>query len=724
MRADRASRDESTTEPVWTTALRALVHVAAAAAFVGPTATVSGTVASSVGALAGVLVARKLASGPLRLPIVLALAATGLALAAGLHGVLSDAAWLARLTGPALALRIAEASLLLPATTAVCAALRVSSARVPVVGVIETVALVGATSSLLAAHRGGAIHRPFAIADPIRTAGGDPTFAIVLIGAIAVALSVLALVTEQRAGRALLHLGAIGALLASIVGTTRLLGPPSPPPSGEGLGLRGQGRESDAREGSDADREREQEDLAFRDEYRNEGAQAPVAVVLFHDEYEPPSGIYYFRQGAFSEYNGVRLVRTSRADVDQDVASGFPVRPYELRAAPASGAWRAQVRTTVGLLADHLRPFGLEAPVRLEPARNPDPRRFERVYRVHSAALLADATALLDAPAGSSDWSDAIRRYYLEGPADPRYRELAERIVREKLPASLRDRPFARAVAITSYLSEHGTYSLRSRHAGAPDPTAHFLFGDLTGYCVHFAHAAVFLMRSLGIPARVATGYAVAEEVRAGGSAVLLRGRDSHAWPEVHFEGAGWVVLDVQPRTALDGGAAPPDPELQRMLADLLRDERPLPPDPTWPAIARRLRRSAGGIARATTAAVALALVAMALVKAWRRLAPHWCAPASRPRLVYRAALDALSDVGWRRVPGETREAFAQRLATQLPALVALTRVHLAAAFGSRVAPNDPRTLWRALRAQLRAAVPWWRRWLGTLLPWTFLRTR
>ena len=48
-------------------------------------------------------------------------------------------------------------------------------------------------------------------------------------------------------------------------------------------------------------------------------------------------------------------------------------------------------------------------------------------------------------------------------------------------------------------------------------------------------------MRALGIPARVGSGYAVDESARQGGSAILLSGANSHAWPEIYVDGVGWV---------------------------------------------------------------------------------------------------------------------------------------------------------------------------------------
>src|SRR5690606_15431033 len=108
-------------------------------------------------------------------------------------------------------------------------------------------------------------------------------------------------------------------------------------------------------------------------------------------------------------------------------------------------------------------------------------------------------------------------------------------------------------------------------------------------------------------------------------------------------------------------------------------------------------------------------------VKLWRRVAPLFAREADRPRVLYRAALDRLSEDGLRRRWGESPESFAARCAAALPALRPLTDAHLAAAFGRRV----DETRWsrmiedgRELRAQLGRAVPWWRRWLGALNPY------
>src|SRR5262249_59532098 len=104
-----------------------------------------------------------------------------------------------------------------------------------------------------------------------------------------------------------------------------------------------------------------------------------------------------------------------------------------------------------------------------------------------------------------------------------------------------------KALAIKRYLEKEGFYSLKQKQLVGADPVAQFLFGDLRGYCVHFSHAAVFLLRSQGIPARVALGYGVQTKRRGAGSSVLILGNEAHAWPELFIDGVGWVTFDIYP---------------------------------------------------------------------------------------------------------------------------------------------------------------------------------
>ncbi|GAB4111086.1 MAG: hypothetical protein OHK0013_47050 [Sandaracinaceae bacterium] len=713
-------------EPLSASVLRTMVYVIAAAVLAFPLAVPEGVLGAVVGGATGAVAGRALASTPLRAHVVAAgaLVVLGLGWAVGEGFVGSEA--IAEALGPSLTLRAGDALAFFAVVAPLATFLRFASTRWRWVAVLEASLVALAFASLVASHRNGAIHRPYAIADPILERGGDPTLAVLVIGAMAVVVIGLLLLSERSLLRSVMHVIVVFALLALVLVTTHLAGMPPPPPSGDGLAL----RDDTSREGRGGGRGQgdRQGGPDFQDEYDRSGGQTPVAIVLLHDDYSPPTGVYYFRQDAFSRYNGRRLVSAQQRGLDEDVAPGYPSRTTMVPDAPETGAFRTTVETTVGMLADHPRPFGLESPIAFFPATNPDASRFRRVFRVRSAALTGDEWSLVGRRAGSVLWSPETLAHYTRGPEDPRYRALAERIVAD-LPERYRDDPYARALAITRWLGEHGTYSLRSRHAAAEDPTADFLFGDVTGYCVHFAHATVFLLRSLGLPARVATGYLSSETGRRGGSAILLSGQNSHAWPEIYLEGVGWVVVDVTPERALDPPPGTPDEELQQVLAELLRGNRIIPDDGSEPpAPITEVVANLGAALQTMLGLGLLGLVVLAYaIKAWRALAPSVASRRELARVSYRAALDRLAEAGIRRTEGESHEAFAARLRAQLPEVASLARWAEASRFGGSV-PTDLALASRRARAELarrRARlVPFWRRALGALNPFSWLRVR
>ncbi len=70
-----------------------------------------------------------------------------------------------------------------------------------------------------------------------------------------------------------------------------------------------------------------------------------------------------------------------------------------------------------------------------------------------------------------------------------------------------------------------------------------FLFNTRSGFCEHFAGSFVFLMRTAGIPARVAVGY-MGGEVDEKNGFVVVRQYDAHAWAEVWLPDRGWLRVD------------------------------------------------------------------------------------------------------------------------------------------------------------------------------------
>lgn len=457
---------------------------------------------------------------------------------------------------------------------------------------------------------------------------------------------------------------------------------------------------------------------------------APMAVVLFEEDYSPPSQAYYFRQTAWSQFNGPRLVQTTRTDVDLDTNNEFPPYPTPVRDPPPA-LGRTRVKAKVALLVEHTHPFGLETPLSFSPASNPNPQRFLRAYRFEALSQVIDYRQLLGKKAGDVRWTPEVLSYYTQPPEDPRYRELAERIL-TKLPQQYKDDPFAKALAIKAWLDHELTYSTRHRHAGVEDPTADFLFGDKTGYCVHFAHAAVFLWRSVGIPARIGTGYMSAEDNRRGGSALLIRGGDAHAWPELALQGLGWVVLDISAERNLDQLGSSTDEDLQRLLGEMARED---PPDPMQPPEKKDKPYEHWGrdISLGFLAVLLAGLLVMYGIKLWRFAAPAFVGAKRLPIVAYRAALDALGHAGLVREHGETREKFAERVKAVSPSFATLTAMHLSARFRRPDIPLEYRPelakdTWRLGLREVRREVPRatkrWRRWLGFLHPASFLESR
>lgn len=145
--------------------------------------------------------------------------------------------------------------------------------------------------------------------------------------------------------------------------------------------------------------------------------------------------------------------------------------------------------------------------------------------------------------------------------------------------------PYTKAMAIQGYLrSIDFVYSEEAPVKGGYDGSglevvAKFLEAK-SGYCIHYAAAMAVMARVEGIPSRIAVGYAPGHatgitSVRADGTELTqyeVDSSDAHAWPELYFEGLGWVRFEptpsrgVVPDWALDATApAPPDTHPQNL---------------------------------------------------------------------------------------------------------------------------------------------------------------
>ena len=138
-------------------------------------------------------------------------------------------------------------------------------------------------------------------------------------------------------------------------------------------------------------------------------------------------------------------------------------------------------------------------------------------------------------------YPDFIRSHFLQVPEESQLvADLAHRVTQEATT------PFGRVLAVHQHLLGNYRYSLEGDTATLSHPLEEFLFTRKTGYCEHYATAMVVMLRTIGIPARLVTGFLATEWNEYGGY-FTVRQRDAHAWVEVYFPSSGWIIMDPTP---------------------------------------------------------------------------------------------------------------------------------------------------------------------------------
>jgi hypothetical protein len=658
-------------------------------------ATPPGLVAAVAGTLGAFVLAHRLDGAKLRLGswvvLGLVLVTSGQFFAKGLTSFASFLpASLTMMTADAVVLGLSAFGLFL--------ALRLLSSRWHAFSILELAVVIGAVAHAFADHRHMRIHQPRFLSDWAWSHGIEPEPVLSVLGVAAMAASALLLLRARRSRRLLaMVLLFIGGIMVLLLGDQ----PRLEVPKEDELGVRGDRNDDNNKD-------------------KNGGGSSssnkppePIAVAVLHDDL-PDNDALYFRQAVRSKLVGDRLVEDQSGTFDTDVPTRFPAGSSVKVKTPQVEAFHRRLHTSMFLLVDHAQLFGVGFPEELTPLTNPNPRRFVAAYDVDSLFLIRPVERLLGRSAVPADWSEAQRAHYTEVPSDPRYAELSEQIVRDVDPRFVGD-DVVKALALKQYLEKKGFYSLKEKSLDGDDPVAQFLFGDMHGYCVHFAHAAVFLLRSQGIPARVAIGYGVQTQQRGAGSAVLIFANEAHAWPEMYLEGVGWVTFDIVPEHSDEPPAAHVDQDLEAALGELARKDPPNTLDDDKPIVIpwELLGFIAAGLAVS-------AVVGAFGVKLVRRAGRSH-------RQVYRSVLDQFSDLGAMRERGESRERHALRLAAKAPSFVPLTALHLRLTLRGDQDLNERKqldVLAQATREELRRNVPFLTRLGGAFNPvgWWFTR--
>jgi transglutaminase-like putative cysteine protease len=129
-----------------------------------------------------------------------------------------------------------------------------------------------------------------------------------------------------------------------------------------------------------------------------------------------------------------------------------------------------------------------------------------------------------------------------------------------------------RALLLETYLRELPySYEVQPLPRGG-DAVDQFLFDMRQGYCTYYASAMAVMARSIGIPARVAVGYATGEYDAATGT-YTIREAEAHAWPELYI-GGRWTAFEPTPVRPLPARATNSQPQLE-VVPDAAAEPQP-----------------------------------------------------------------------------------------------------------------------------------------------------
>lgn len=248
----------------------------------------------------------------------------------------------------------------------------------------------------------------------------------------------------------------------------------------------------------------------------------PAFRVRFEDAVPPPE-MRYWRGPVLNTFDGFtwRRQRPGYVDTPREMR-GQPLR-YRVTLEPTQRNWL----------------FALDT-VERSPRHDIFMTHDRQLYRSEPVTdvLSYDATSYLETVA-RGPLSILGRRLETKLPPDrnPRALQLAAQLRRDAPDDA------AYASTVLDWFRDNGL-----EYTFEPDPTGlesvdSVLFDTKRGFCGHFASAYATMMRAVGVPARVVTGYLGGEWNPVGGY-LIVRQSDAHAWTEIWLEGRGWVRVD------------------------------------------------------------------------------------------------------------------------------------------------------------------------------------
>jgi hypothetical protein len=381
----------------------------------------------------------------------------------------------------------------------------------------------------------------------------------------------------------------------------------------------------------------------------------------------------------------------------------LPDRRVELEAEPVEN-FRLTDQEYYLVNFDSAALIALKEPVAIVPFESWDASSFSSAYAVRSQASEVFTMELADVHPGELSGealglSAEEYAYYTEYGGNERIARYARELAGDYESYWEKIQVIYEALKYGDY-----RYSLKPGIAPDGDQLGYFLFETKKGYCSYYAFAFALLLRSLGIPARIAAGFFIDPELDTF-NYYPVRSDMAHAWVEVRYPRFGWVEYDPTTGNLAEGeefnfSSGVPQDLFERLMREILENRSRLSPKTGQDdgegafALAALGRNVASFLynywlpfAALLTAAIFLWIRAAFLAR--RALARRL---RKKALLLWTHALRRLRLAGYRRKPREEAEAeWAQALEGAFPGLYALYLGAAAARYAPDYAPEHYR---------------------------------
>lgn len=234
------------------------------------------------------------------------------------------------------------------------------------------------------------------------------------------------------------------------------------------------------------------------------------------------SGPFYWRALIHDDFDGTRWNMSSLQSVSANFSARSETPSYTIIAEPSHLKWLYtldRMTTDQALVATNV--FGL--PYRQRPVSS----AFE--YKVYNVTQTEETQI--------NRWQYR-QNIQLPNDLNPQARALAEQFDKQS------NNTAEFITLLKDYILQNGfTYTLNPPISQSTNKIDEFLFNNKAGFCGHYASTVAMMMRSVGIPARLVSGY-LGGELNKDNNYYSIYQYDAHAWLEYYVPNQGWIELD------------------------------------------------------------------------------------------------------------------------------------------------------------------------------------